>query len=108
MNTYPTLPTRMGPDGTHYKIEVDEAANGAIRTRHMSDRRRRIFNLVHPNITAAQKDALEAFFDAQVGPFTYTRTRETVETYAVLFISAPVPTYEKGGRYTVSVTLREA
>jgi hypothetical protein len=107
MNTYPTLPTRMGPDKVIFDILTDVAANGTVRTRLMHDRRRREFALVHPNLTATQKTALESFFDAQIGAFTYQRQRETLETYTVQFIGAPQPTYEKGARYTMSVTLRE-
>lgn len=108
MNTYPTLPTEWYDDKVHFAIAIDEASNGQVRTRVQSDRRRREFPLKHPRLSAAEKDTLLAFFDANAHlPFFFTRTRAAAETYTCAFVSAPVDKYVKGGRYDVSVTLRE-
>lgn len=107
MSTYPTLPTRVAKDKPRYGREIDEATNGSLRGRQLHNRRRAEFQLVHPHLSAAQKDALFAFLDANPGQFIYTRQRETLETYTVILVDDPVPEYEKGGYYTVSLTLRE-
>jgi hypothetical protein len=108
VNTYPTLPWSYDQDEQNVrKTEVKEASNGVVHIRTYGTRRR-LAELYHPRLSRTQYDALMAFYDAQMGPFTYTRTRGgVVENYTLVFTGPPKEKYLKPGLFDVHVPVRQ-
>lgn len=108
MNVYPTLPWAYDQDEEIVrKTDVREATNGGVHVRTYGARKQ-LIELYHPLQPRAQIDAVLAFYDAQMGPFTYTRTRGGVlETYTMVFTGPPKVKYLRPGMFDIRLPVRE-
>ncbi len=104
MNTYPA--TNLAWDNPEKSIRqtvVDRASGGAVRARILHDKTRQEITLHHERLTTAQKDAVVAFYEANLAsPFYLTRTRDgATRTLTVIFSEPPQPVFVKGLRWNV-------
>ena len=110
MNNYPALPIQYGSKLEWIRrTQTDVATDGSVRIRVLDSRRRALETLVHPNLTRAERDALLAFYDANVAqPVLLDRIRDGIpETRTVLLIGPPTEVYVKGSRYTMTQVVRD-
>ena len=107
--SYPALPQALASDEVRPSgRQLDRATNGAPRVRNLNDRERRAFTIVHPGISNAEKESVEAFYVANANnSFSFVWNGDGV-SYTVIF-GAELPAYKSmaGGWWDVTVQMVE-
>lgn len=102
---YPALIQGYGSrEGRLNGRQLDRAPNGSVMTRVFYASEKKTFDIVHPGITAAQKEEVEAFYtENQFTHFLFVWNGDTL-SYLCVF-SDQEPTYTRTGYDEWDVTI---
>lgn len=108
MATYPTLPTGYGADPAPINaIDIDRAEDGTARARSFYATDKFKISIDHPDLTAAQKAVLDAFYSTnRLLAFDYVSVNSGL-TYSCLFTRAPAYTYIVAGHWSARVDVEQ-
>ena len=105
--SYPTLDTSYGSaEKVLAGRQIDRATNGAPKARVLFSAQKKVFNLVHPEITIAERATFDAFYAAnQTNSFSFVWLGDGA-TYTCIF-GEDEPQYIKVpvNRWTITVQL---
>lgn len=106
MATYPSIPFTEGSEQQAIdSVLIDRTAAGTGRARALFTSAKKALRAVHRNISAADKDALQSFYNTNRAT-TNTVTWTDGQSYTVLLVSLRSEPHE-GARWTVTLDMVE-